>query len=39
MQCEGGQDGDVQYTPLETVNAAADQVPTGAPNVPPEEWK
>lgn len=27
--------GDVQHTPLETANAAADRVPAGVPSLPP----
>lgn len=27
--------GDVQHTPLERANAAADRVPAGVPNLPP----
>ena len=29
--------GDVQHTPLETVNAAADRMPAGVPNLPPKK--
>ena len=37
MQCAGGQGGDVHHVPLATANAAADQVPAGAPSLSPRK--